>query len=91
MLSNLKTAFWYIAIAFFFSNVTAQIVFVYTRPRKIVPSLGREYPLNVHGTTVYLTFFEHLVAGFPTLALAVVFGAAWALLSNYQEKNRPEI
>lgn len=88
MLSRVKAACWYLGLIFFFSNVVAQMVFVYTRPRTGIPSLGRIYPLNVHGTIVYLTFSEHLIAGLPTFVLAAFFGAAWAFLSNYEKTHK---
>jgi hypothetical protein len=34
--------------------------YAYTRPEKPQPEIGRVYPLNIHGTIVYLTKKEDL-------------------------------
>jgi hypothetical protein len=36
-----------------------QYEYVYTRPETPKPEVGRIYPLNVHGTVVYLTYEEN--------------------------------
>jgi hypothetical protein len=77
----------YLFVLFFFSNVIAQLFFMYTRPRFAAPASGQVYPLNVHGTVVYLTYWEHLVAGGWTWLFAAVLGASWALLSRYHKNH----
>jgi hypothetical protein len=88
MHGRLKNVLWYMTAMFFFLNVISQMVFVYTRPRTAIPSLGRVYPLNVHGTIVYLTFPEHLVSGFPTFILSAVFGICFVVVSRREERDR---
>jgi len=58
-----KNAIWYLLASVFLLNAGAQILFMYTRPRTPNPGLGKIFPLNVHGTVVYLTFWEHLITG----------------------------
>jgi len=36
------------------------ILFCYTLPEKLQPEVGRVYPLNVHGSIVYLTKQEDI-------------------------------
>jgi hypothetical protein len=59
-------------VALFLLNWVAAVIFTFTRPQTPVPGTGHIYPLNEHGTIVYLTYWEHLFVG-PIPAF-VVFG-----------------
>jgi hypothetical protein len=41
-------------------DIFRQSLDAYTRPEKPQPEIGRIYPLNIHGTVVYLTKKEDL-------------------------------
>ena len=64
----------------------SETYFAYTRPRAPEPAFGKVYPINVHGTVVYLTRFEYLIAGPPMFwamfCSGVAVGLLLALLGN---------
>lgn len=64
-----------------------QELFVFTRPRAAMPSSGRVYPLNVHGTVVYLTYVEHLITGQINFVIAVLSGFVWMLLARREARH----
>ncbi len=42
-----------------------EVYFAYTSPRAPVPATGKPFSINVHGTVVYLTRCQYLLAGPP--------------------------
>jgi len=60
--------------------------FAYTYPRTPQPASGRMFPINVHGTIVYLTHTEYLLAGPPMFYAAfysfLLLGLLLAFLGN---------
>lgn len=55
-------------------------LYITTRPHVPSPSEGRNYPLNVHGTIVYLTKSEDSVVQglfFGALGCGVIGGLLW--------------
>jgi hypothetical protein len=79
----------YSTIVVFFSSVLGQTFFSYFCPRVAEPEAGRIYPLNVHGTPVFLTVWEHLLAGGWTWLLALALAVVWVLMTLY--RNRVEL
>ncbi len=88
MLPELRRVCWCLTAVFFFSNVVSQELFAHIRPRVPMPAIGRVYKLQMHYTIVYLTFVEHLIAGWPTFVLAIVFGIPAAWLSYRETTNK---
>ena len=63
-----------VALASFLTGVFVQFQFDYSRPRVPSPLEGRVYPLNTHGSRVYLNAHEHFVLTLFFI-LFVVFAA----------------
>lgn len=63
-----------------------EVYFAYTSPRAPDPASGKLFPINVHGTVVYLTRWEYLLAGPPMFWVAfysiLVLGLLLAFLGN---------
>jgi len=63
-----------------------EIYFSYTAPRAPEPSSGKLFSINVHGTVVYLTRYEYLLAGrlmfFVAFYSFIVLGLLLGLLGN---------
>jgi hypothetical protein len=88
-IDNGERVFRFLTILFFFSNVFAQTLFSYAMSRVADPTAGRVYPLNVHGTIVYLTWWEHLLVGGWSWSLAIIFGFCWVLIAQYKKRLKP--
>ncbi len=58
-------------------NWIAQMYFAYNLPRVRDPLSGHVYLLRVHYTIVYMTFYQYLLAGRPTLCLSILLGLVW--------------
>jgi hypothetical protein len=59
------------------TNVYFNLYYAHTRPEAPQPTAGRTFPLNVHGTIVYLTREEHLrvdVSFWGVILLAIAGG-----------------
>ncbi len=76
----------YLLMAGFTLSLLAGEYFAFTRPRAPIPAAGRLYSFNEHGTIVYLTFWEHLIAGPPTSFAIFVLAAGW-LLVEWKRQN----
>jgi hypothetical protein len=75
-----------LCVLFFLINVSSQMLLVNINPQFPQPRLGRIYPLNVHGTVVYVTRVERLISGYLTLGLAIFFGAIWVALDRMSKR-----
>ena len=60
-----------------------------TRPSMRPPGEGRSYPLNEHGTVVYLTAGEHILL-YSLMAVGVLFYALTAFC-HWIEKRRESV
>jgi hypothetical protein len=77
----IKRLAWYLAASVFAVYVIAQQMFAFTRPRTPMPATGRVYPLNVHGTVVYLNCWENVITGGWAFLLIFILGVFWVVLS----------
>lgn len=82
-----KRVSWYALVVCFSLNVIAQELFMFTRPRIPVPAVGRVYPLNEHGTLVYLTYWEHLITGHWSTLVLLVLALIWVALNRLDAKS----
>lgn len=75
-----------VLIGLFFTMWSAATYFAYTRPQFPERAIGRIFPIRVHGTIVYLTRCEYLLAGPPmfwtVLGLFLAVGVMLAILGN---------
>ena len=78
-----------LCVVFLLVNVASQMILAYTGPEFPEPQLGRIYPLRVHYTVVYITQGERLLAGYLTLALAVVFGVISVVIDVKSKRTEP--
>jgi hypothetical protein len=59
-----------------------------TRPQQPQPSTGQVYPLNVHGTMVYLTWGEDMAAAWVFVGgvlCGVLGGALWRSVERHKK------
>jgi len=62
------------ALVFWSSSFVVWIYFASSGPRTYLPEVGRTFPLNSHGSVVYLTFGEHcLLYGLMAAGIALFF------------------
>jgi hypothetical protein len=62
--------------------------YAYTRPEKPQPEIGRIYPLNVHGTIVYLTKHEDLQIKWLFRSMMIFFVMAFLFTYLYNPFNQ---
>jgi hypothetical protein len=77
----------YVLMAAFTLSLLAGEYFSFTRPRAPISSAGRLYSFNEHGTIVYLTFWEHLIAGPLTSFAIFALVAGWLLVKRKRENG----
>jgi hypothetical protein len=66
-----------LALVFWSSSFVVWMYFASSRPRTYLPEVGRTFPLNSHGSIVYLTFGEYyLLYGLMAAGIGLFFLSA---------------
>ena len=76
------------ALGSFFAGIYLWFHFDGTRPHAADPTAGRVYPLNTHGSVVYLDAREHWLLT-SLLAAVFVLGVIGFLIDRWQRPFKP--
>jgi hypothetical protein len=60
----------------------------FTAPRMPLPEQNRVYPLNAHGTLIYLNFAEHITLWIIPISFLLIGAVSAIMIKMHSYKNR---